>query len=33
MRFDHRMAQTLATYRIAMERAKSRPFIRARGLT
>lgn len=27
MRFDHRMAQTLATYETAIRRAKSRPFL------
>lgn len=30
MRFDHRMAETLATYRTAIARAKARPFIRVR---
>jgi len=32
MRFDHRMAQTLATYRTAMERARRRVFPRFRGV-
>lgn len=31
MRFDHRMAQTLATYDIAVRRAKSRSFLRVRS--
>lgn len=30
MRFDHRMAQTLATYETAMARAARRPFVRVR---
>lgn len=30
MRFDHRMAETLETYRTAIARAKRRPFIRVR---
>lgn len=30
MRFDHRMAETLETYRVAIARAKRRPFIRVR---
>lgn len=30
MRFDHRMAQTLATYDTAIARAKTRPLLRAR---
>lgn len=31
MRFDHRMAQTLATYETAIRRAKSRAFLRVRS--
>jgi len=31
MRFDHRMAETLATYEIAIRRAKNRRFLRVRG--
>lgn len=31
MRFDHRMAQTLAAYEIAIKRAKSRAFLRVRS--
>ena len=30
MRFDHRMAETLATYETAIRRAKARPFIRVK---
>lgn len=30
MRFDHRMAETLATYETAIRRAKSRPFLRVK---
>lgn len=31
MRFDHRMAETLATYQTAITRAKARPFVRVRS--
>jgi glycosyltransferase involved in cell wall biosynthesis len=31
MRFDHRMAETLATYQTAIDRAKARPLVRVRG--
>lgn len=31
MRFDHRMAETLATYETAIRRAKNRRFLRVRG--
>lgn len=31
MRFDHRMAETLETYRVAIERAKSRCFLRVKS--
>jgi glycosyltransferase involved in cell wall biosynthesis len=31
MRFDHRMAETLATYETAIARAKARPFVRVRS--
>ncbi|HTH17398.1 MAG TPA: glycosyltransferase family 4 protein [Magnetospirillum sp.] len=30
MRFDHRMAETLETYRVAIERAKNRPILKVR---
>jgi glycosyltransferase involved in cell wall biosynthesis len=30
MRFDHRMAQTLATYQIAIDRGQTRPLVRVR---
>ncbi|CAA7612086.1 glycosyltransferase family 4 protein [Magnetospirillum sp. UT-4] len=33
MRFDHRMAQTLEIYRIAIARARRRPVLRAREVT
>lgn len=32
MRFDHRMAETLATYETAIRRARTRPFLRAKGI-